>query len=635
MKLLHLFGVIGIAILLGATESTQAMEGPPPGDRRPSLLERLFRDADADTNGEVTLTEFLNWVPDGTEDRFDRLDRNDDGVLTEDDIPEREHDDPVHRLLSLLRTADANNDGEVTYEEVLGVDPDFPEKRFDVLDQNDDGVISQDDLPFGHGPFDKFIKLLREADEDENGEVTFDELLAVMPDLTEDQFDRLDRNDDDVITKEDFPHPPPENIWARLLRLLREADDDGNGEVTFAEITAIQPDFPEELFDRLDKNDDDVISKDDLPDGPFPGPAEMLLRLLHAADADCDCQVTFDELLAVVPELSEERFDHLDKNDDDVLSYADLPHFNPDPVDRLKHLLRTADMNEDGEVTFDELLEVLPELTEERFDHLDTNGDEVITADDLPDPPKDPLQRLIRHLHEADVDENGEVTFDELAAIFPDLSEELFDRLDKNDDDVITKEDLPKRPIDIRRWFCRLMQEADADDNGEVTFEELVAVHPDITQERFDQMDHNDDGVINKEDIPKDPRPNDDEGRRRLLRTLLRADLNHDGMLEFAEIAEVYPDAPAELLDALDANDDEVITRDEILDALGRNPDGDDIVDEEDVDGSGDTNIIDVQALVTLILELGSPVLPADYNNNGRTDITDLQKVVDGVLNSF
>ena len=611
---------------------------PPQVPDAVKFLAKLLAEADANHDGKVSLEEAQAFVqshpglPQVPPQVFDFLDRNDDGFLTRADLPLPAATDPIRRLLLLLAQADANKDGEVTYEEIVAIFPEFNEDTFNALDQNDDGVLTLDDLPAGPRPFEQLLEILKEADVDHNGEVTFEEFQAVIPQLTEEQFDKLDRNGDGVISREDLPKPPPAHPYLRLLHFLDEADADNNGEVTLAEIQVIIPTFTQYAFDFLDKNDDGVLSKADVPDGPPPGPREMLVALLRMADADENGEVTFDELKALVPELDQEQFDKLDRNKDGVISRDDLPDFPCDAIERLVQILREADADGDGQVTFDELKALVPNLTQEQFDKLDRNDDGVITPADKPELPLDPIQRALRLLKEADADDNGEVTFDELKAVMPALTQELFNRLDKNDDGVITKDDLPETPLDPRERLVRLLKEADADNNGEVTFDELKAKLPNLTQEQFDKLDRNGDGVITKDDAPTDPIPPIDGWRLELLRALTRADLNHDGKLDFAEIAQAFPDAPAELLDKIDTNDDQVITRKELRAALEHAANGGLITPPADVDADGAANAVDIQQTVNDVLGIMNGLVSADVNGDNASNALDIQSVVNGVL---
>ncbi len=430
----------------------------------------------------------------------------------------------------------------------------------------------------------------------------------------------------------DGDRPSPEHLYHRILHFLHAADADHNHEVTLEEIQALHPTFTQYAFDYIDRNDDGVISRADLPAGPPPGPWEMLVHLLRMADADNDGAVTFEELAALVPEVTEEQFDRLDRNDDGVISRADLPPFPNDGIERLIRLLHEADADGDHRVTYEELLAVFPEFPEERFARLDRNGDGVLSIADLPKPPIDPLRRLLHLLHEADADENGEVTFEELQAVFPGLTEELFHRLDRNGDGVISRADLPAPPEDPRDRLLRLLREADTNGDHALTFEELAAVVDGLTQERFDSLDRNGDGVLSRADLPDGPIPPDDLSRRELLRALCRADGDRDGALSFEEIAEAFPSAPAELLEWIDLDGDEIITRAELRDALQQAYGGGWVAPPADVDVDGALNARDIQIIINHALGLRDGLLLGDLDGDDAATAVDVQTVINGVL---
>ncbi|MDX9974912.1 MAG: EF-hand domain-containing protein, partial [FCB group bacterium] len=443
----------------------------PPQDPLEALVHILSM-ADANFDSAITFEEAQAVIPAMTRGQFDYLDANGDGVLTRDDLPAALPEDPVRRLLNLLRQADTDNDNAISYDEILVLVPEYPRDAFDVLDINGDGVLSFADLPAGPVTHEQLLALLRQADVNEDQEVTFEELQALVPQVTQEQFDELDRNGDGVISKADLPQAPPENLYMRLLRLFKEADANQDEQITLAELQAVIPTFTQHAFDYIDANGDGVISRDDLPDGPPPTELEMLKHLLRMADADDNGEVTFAELQALVPELVQEQFDRLDRNGDGVISAADLPSLPEDPMEWLLRVLREADANGDGQVTFEELQAVAPSVTQEQFDRLDRNGDGVISVEDKPDAPADPLERLIRLLREADVDENEQVTFAELQAVYPELTQEQFDTLDRNGDGVISAADLPDTPEDPRDRLLRLLRELDANEDKQLTLEE-------------------------------------------------------------------------------------------------------------------------------------------------------------------
>lgn len=131
------------ALCVGGLVPAMAQDEPVPPEGHGCLppLGRLIRAADADDNREVTLEEFLAAFPNATEDRFNVLDRNDDGVLSKDDVLWHER----VRVLRRLREADTDHDGSVTLEEFQAEFPNADEAAFHRLDRNDDGVINRDD----------------------------------------------------------------------------------------------------------------------------------------------------------------------------------------------------------------------------------------------------------------------------------------------------------------------------------------------------------------------------------------------------------------------------------------------------------------------------------------------------------
>ncbi len=176
--------------------------------------------------------------------------------------------------------------------------------------------------------------------------------------------------------------------------------------------------------------------------------------IMQQADANKDGKVTYEELKAVRPKLTEERFKELDTNGDGVLDKADHPKGKPGQHGgAVTALLKEADANNDGKVTYDEAKAVRPKMTEERFKALDKDGDGVLTKADVPkettgtaakSEAKDGGKKGGK-LKAADVNNDGKVTFDELKAVSPGLTEEKFKELDKDGDGVITKADHQKK----------------------------------------------------------------------------------------------------------------------------------------------------------------------------------------------
>ena len=139
----------GVALSMGiALAAFPAFAGDAAVQKRVSLPQviHLLGQADADGDGQVTFEEASAKFPKVTRAAFDRLDRNDDGVLTRADVPERGLRARIQRLREALIAADANSDGNVTLEEALAI-PRMTEGIFNRLDRNDDGVVNRQDVP--------------------------------------------------------------------------------------------------------------------------------------------------------------------------------------------------------------------------------------------------------------------------------------------------------------------------------------------------------------------------------------------------------------------------------------------------------------------------------------------------------
>ncbi len=183
----------------------------------------------------------------------------------------------------------------------------------------------------------------------------------------------------------------------------------------------------------------------------------------------------------------------------------------PNPAE----LIQQADTNKDGKVTFEELKAVRPKMTPERFKMLDTNGDGVLDSNDHPQAGQGQhgAAAFEAMMKQADANKDGKVTLEELKAVRPKMTEERFKKLDRDGDGALTKADMPKEGTaaagtpetkpDAEKGGK--MKEADVNNDGKVTFDELKAVRPKVTTEEFKKLDVNGDGVLTKEDRKTQP----------------------------------------------------------------------------------------------------------------------------------
>lgn len=99
------------------------------------MIEQMER-ADSNGDGAVSRAELLTYRA----DQFDRIDRNDDGILNNSDMP------PIARIRERIQTQlaafDRNGDGNITRSEFTR----GPTVVFDRADTNGDGLVTQAEI---------------------------------------------------------------------------------------------------------------------------------------------------------------------------------------------------------------------------------------------------------------------------------------------------------------------------------------------------------------------------------------------------------------------------------------------------------------------------------------------------------
>lgn len=127
-------------------------------------------------------------------------------------------------------------------------------------------------------------------------------------------FDRLDANKDGELTQseadESMRAVAKEEIEARFKAL----DTNGDGRVT-----AEESKLPARFFERLDKNDDKAVTREELQAGPHLG-SKGAGFVFKKADANGDGKVSRAE----GTQAALQRYDHMDGNGDGVLTRAEL-----------------------------------------------------------------------------------------------------------------------------------------------------------------------------------------------------------------------------------------------------------------------------------------------------------------------
>ncbi len=312
------------------------------------LFERLVRSADKDKDGKLSRDEFAAGVdsqpgagdsppggepprPEGAGPRpdpaqiFRQLDRNGDGKLSKEELPERAPEN--------FERADTNDDGFIDPAEfgralaamanrpdAQGANPRAFAEMFDRADANGDGKLTADEVPADKR--ESFQKMLERLDDDKDGAVTKEQFVRAMMASAGGQ------------PGERPPQPPPPGPGRPPFfpggPLMATLDADRDGELSADEIG----DAPKALK-QLDKDGDGKLSRQELmppfPPGGFPGaggsfpgaggpdPAAMIRRF-QEADKNGDGKLSKDE----VPEPLQRFFDRVDSNSDGELDREEL-----------------------------------------------------------------------------------------------------------------------------------------------------------------------------------------------------------------------------------------------------------------------------------------------------------------------
>lgn len=175
---------------------------------------------------------------------------------------------------------------------------------FGIFDSNDDKELTEDEVP---GPvWDR----LSAADEDKDGSVTVDEVVAFRSGRPQQNTKPQDDNRDGTVKTLERPQGPP---WAMARQMFQRFDDDRDGALVEDEV---------------------------------PGPA---WKYLSQADADKDGAVTQNEVIGLVGSRLFRRFDD---NGDGSLSAEELPRLMWDR-------LVAADADDNKGVSLDEFVDAI------------------------------------------------------------------------------------------------------------------------------------------------------------------------------------------------------------------------------------------------------------------------------------
>lgn len=141
------------------------------------------------------------WV-ERAESRFGRLDQNNDGRVTADEMRQS----CEAKRGSFFARMDRDGDGRISRDEARRM----PEARFQAMDANGDGFLTEDELASKRGPerrgsCDRADGFLTKLDQDGDGVVTLAEARAASIA----HFEKMDKNSDGVLTRDEMRRGKP------------------------------------------------------------------------------------------------------------------------------------------------------------------------------------------------------------------------------------------------------------------------------------------------------------------------------------------------------------------------------------------------------------------------------------------
>lgn len=414
-------------------------------------------------------------------DLFHSLDKNGDGLLTNDDVTGAQKRFFERALLA----GDLNKDGQLNLEEFVAAHRELPaespsppasasqaipakptqqaaQPRYEVFDRNRDGQLTLDEFP--ESMRDRLKPLFETAGKEALTIQAFAEAaqkaLAEKNSLTNGSqlFQRLDQNSDGKLSKSEIPELLRPRFQPAFDRLGKE-------EMTLDEFS----DFTRGLERGRNPQPPDNPSREEmrhpLPStgsaGNVPGVRDRaaaararLPRLFVLLDSDRNGRVSREELAA-----AGDHFGELDINSDGQLDPRELlgpppeePRFGVPPSqpdtprerfmgDRIERLIGQFDHDSDGQLSKEEM----PDSLKTHFDRMDADSDGFCSTEELRKglgqltrPPAGESDSASRLFGQFDLDGNGKLAQDEI----PKSLQPILSRMDQDGDGILTEKEL-------------------------------------------------------------------------------------------------------------------------------------------------------------------------------------------------
>ena len=177
--------------------------------------------------------------------------------------------------------------------------------------------------------------------------------------------------------------------------------------------------------------------------------------------------------------------------------------------------IKDLDMNGDNGASFEEVTAKAPSLTQLEFDQIDTNDNNAWDANEMTG---DAQALLVRYMEgqsktqdamSLDTDKDSMVSFGEVSAFAPTITQAEFDEVDTNDNNQWDANEF----TDVAQGFLRRdmasessvgpfdITSLDTDGDNAASIDEVMAVNPKISKEEFTEVDANGSNMWDREEI--------------------------------------------------------------------------------------------------------------------------------------
>lgn len=161
---------------------------------------KFMKRFDTNQDGTVTQEEFDQVLT----QRFKKMDIDGNGTVSRSEFRQYTQTRQADRKKRYYKTVDANGDGQISKEEYLENKRQLAERHYTKMDKDGDGVVSVQEYTRrkfkGRQHKHRGERVFHKLDANNDGRITQKESLAIWAHW----FERLDRNIDSVVTKEEI-----------------------------------------------------------------------------------------------------------------------------------------------------------------------------------------------------------------------------------------------------------------------------------------------------------------------------------------------------------------------------------------------------------------------------------------------